>query len=89
MTIADLEQLLREYIPDPCAGVNGRGRASVMAISMRYEMPEDRNAHIFTSVFPPCPVCHTHFERKTVAKIYCSDACKQKAYRERKKKQSA
>lgn len=88
MTISDLEQLLREYIPDPCAGVNGQGRASVTARANhddRYSSPEIRH---YRAGWNYCLVCGKEFSRKNNPK-YCSDACKQKAYRERKKKQRA
>jgi len=114
VTIADLEQLLREYIPDSGVCVQERGRAGVTMLiddphrNGRYDNLESMPALRSTappalrSAAPPaqafwrdyyhkasCLVCKKEFDRNGSRRKYCSDACQQKAYRERKKKQRA
>jgi formamidopyrimidine-DNA glycosylase len=74
VTIAELDALLERYFPVQGAELppsrSRQGRASVMTRSK-----------------PICPICKHTFVKDghAVRQIYCSKACQQKAYRQRKK----
>lgn len=101
MTMADLEQLLREYVPDSGVCVQERGRASVtlnlvgsnvlrheLAGKWSNEMRWDYRVGSYERGV--CIVCQKKFEPTYgVSHFYCSKACKQKAYRQRKKQKAA
>lgn len=38
-------------------------------------------------VVAQCKVCHARFLAKSLAKVYCSPKCRQKDYRDRKRKE--
>ena len=37
----------------------------------------------YNHYYAACPVCGSHFRKGRSDKVYCSSACRQKAYRER------
>lgn len=68
MTIAELEALLREYCPETRAPAPQQGRARAGKPALR--------------LVRYCPICGQQI-RACPSKVYCSNACKQKAYRQR------
>lgn len=69
MTILELEGLLREHLPQNEVLTTKQGRAGVTPFIRNYDF---------------CPACGRGFFLLRVDQIYCSPACKQKAYRARK-----
>lgn len=89
MTIAQLEQLLQQYFPStpalPCCG----GRAGVTSHVERNERYDNleavSSAWWYYDRNRKCLTCGKQFDRHGSRQKYCSDACKQKAYRQRKR----
>lgn len=69
MTILELEGLLREHMPQNAVEQPRQGRASVTPFIRNYDF---------------CGPCGRGFFLSRVDQVYCSPACKQKAYRARK-----
>lgn len=102
MTMADLEALAQLYFPSAPPQLAEQGRAGVTfhrveSNTLRssgdslVEQEVTQNMMFWrrpdTAI---CPVCKIKFEVSYGVKhVYCSKACKQKAYRQRKKKVAA
>ncbi len=80
MTIAELEALVLRYCPPPPPPPIGQGRESV---TEEWRSSSFRNAFKYNRR-RQCPVCGKEF-RRYAQQVYCSAACKQKAYRQRRK----
>lgn len=93
MTIAELDALAARYFPSEMTPAKRNapeeGRASVTLLRS-----QERNTSSIEEVFMPwyrsekavCPICKKEFPLAYgVRQTYCSNACKQKAYRQRKK----
>lgn len=95
MTIEELESLVLKYCPPP-PPPPGQGRASVTLRRAESNTlcsgAAENNTSLRMSMWgwkpkkTICPVCGRAFEMSYgVHHVYCSNACKQKAYRQRRK----
>lgn len=98
LTMAGLEALLREYCPPPAIAPIEQGRAGVTLHrvennTLRSARPNHLQKNVTENhgwfTYTPkvkCRQCGKEFEPTYgVHHVYCSNACKQKAYRQRKK----
>jgi len=89
MTIAQLEALLQEHFPQAAAPATEQGRAGVTSHverNRRYDNLETVSSALwYYDRNRKCLVCGKQFDRHGSRQKYCSDACKQKAYRQRKR----
>lgn len=93
MTMAELDQLVAVHMPQIAPPAAGRGRASVTMLRAhdRYETSSALRIDVPALFYfiRLCPICCKEFNRVGgTRRKYCSDGCKQKAYRERKKNKS-
>lgn len=89
VTIAQLEALAERYFPSKQPEKQGeqaqQGRASVMNSLDESDRNARRRSVEWRDDHPLCRVCGKEFDRRGTRQRYCSEACRQRAYRMRKK----
>lgn len=97
MTMHELDALLQQHFPSAPPHAQ-QGRAGVTFHVERNDRYDNlQSESMLRTAAPPeaffwryehirvCPVCCKEFDRNGSRRKHCSDACKQKAYRQRKR----